>query len=163
MTGPLIITTTETDNPFDVDVGERPFLDLNYTQFDHRIKDLRVIGTWIVKGDRQPCLVIGEGDGRPLHKINPCVVPLDSLWKWTEEAGDEVETALMAIGFCDQLDTKSPHSNTDIIQVMDTVRLRLLDLKNMPPAPLGPRRIAGDITVRTSDGRTIQKDVWDDV
>jgi hypothetical protein len=162
MTGPLIINKADNFDPLAVDVGERPMLDLNHIQFDHLLGDLRVIGTWFAQGQKQPCLVIGEAY-RALPKINPCIVPLDNLWRWTEEAGDDVYTALMAIGFCDQLDTKSPHSNADILQVIDTVRARLTDLKNMPPAPLGPRRIAGHMTIRSSEGRTHQKDVWEDV
>lgn len=161
MTGPLIIKR-EARDPLAVDVGERPFLDLNVIHFDHRIKDLRVIGTWIAQGRKQPCLVIGEG-GRDLAKINPCVVPLDSLWRWSEESGDPRETAMMALGFCEQLDTKSPTNVDDIMQIVDTVRLRLHDLKNMPPAPIAARRIAGHIIIRTQDERTIEKDVWEDV
>lgn len=142
-------------------VKERPILDLNFTHFDHRIKDIRVIGSWMTDGSRDPCLVLAHGR-KDLQDITPCVVPLQSAWKWAEETCDNIECAMMAMDFCPHLGKNMNH-NDDVIQVIWTVRERLHDLIMMPPAPRRPLELQGHVTITHGDDVVSQKDVWDDV
>lgn len=162
MKTPLIINKDPVKLLMDTHVKERPALDLAYQHFNHRIKDLRVIGSWLCIGKREPCLVIVEVN-IPLPRTHPCVVPIGTMWEWAEEVEDQVKVAFMAIGFCEALSNKSPHNDDDIMQVIDTVRKRLHDLKQMPVAPLRDRKIAGHITVRQDGEIQTQRDIWDDV
>jgi hypothetical protein len=142
-------------------VKERPALDLMYMHFDHKIGDIRVIGTWLFIGNNDPCLVLVPAH-RSLAEVTPCVVPLSSAWKWAEETGNEYEAALLAIDFCPYLG-KNQGNNDDIFQIMSVVRSRLDDLIRMPPAPKRPLSITGHMT-KSLHGKIVeQRDIWDDV
>ena len=142
-------------------IKDRPILDLNFMHFDHRIKDIRVIGSWVLDGSRDPCLVL-VSIRAPLAECVPCVVPLASAWKWAEETCDHVECAGMAIDFCPHLG-KNMNDNSDVIQIIWTVRERLHDLIMMPPAPARPLDLAGHATITHHGEIVAQKEVWDDV
>lgn len=154
---PLLILNRDADAPI---AHERELLDLRHYHFSHRIRDLRVIGTWLRDKSQEECLVIVEAS-RPIEQCNPCVVRLSEMHKWSEEMGDQVYTALMAVEFCSHLANKNPGSTDDIFQVINTIRLRWTDLKNMPPAPLMPQRLAGHLTVHTEDEKTYQHEVYE--
>ena len=160
----MIISKTKHSPLWLPKVAERPVLDLSKVHFDHRIKDLRVMGSWIMnrQDHREPCLVILSAH-HPIGTQTPCIVPLSNAWRWAEESGDELDAAIMAVNFCDSLPHKSIQSTADITQVLSTVRSRLHDLLQMPPAPPKELEIAGHVSIHTSDERTIQKDIWDDV
>jgi hypothetical protein len=142
-------------------VKERPVLDLNYIHFDHKIRDIRVIGSWIFVGSKDPCLVLLPV-GRNIQLCQPCVVPLESAFLWAEETCDPIECAQMALGFADNLG-KNFNNTSHILQIIGTVRQRLHDLITMPPAPRRPLLITGHVTISHENEIVSQKDVLDDV
>ena len=162
MTGPLIINNQDLE-PWAVKVDQKPVLNLKYRAFDHRIRNLRVIGTWLMDDPgKQPCMVIVPA-GVSLPKTTPCVVPLNHGHLWAEETCDEIEAATMAIEFCVALGL-NPASTKDILQVLATVRDRLHDLILMPPTPPMDKELAGHLIIGRSDQEEPElKEVFRDV
>jgi hypothetical protein len=137
---------------------EKTALDLTRKYFDHNIRDIRVIGSWLQNTPaRSPCLVLVP-KGQDLKTAKPCVVPLGAAWQWAEETCDEVECVMLACEFCLHLG-KNPMHNPDIMQVISTVRDRLYDLINMPPEPLRERKVIGDVSIRIKDGPTMEREI----
>lgn len=143
-------------------VPERPVLDLSMRHFDHKIRGIRVIGTWLTSGSREPVLVLVPSN-KSLEKTIPCIITLTNAWKWTEDIGDMFWAAITAAGFAPALGL-NPIIAADIDRILDVVRNRLSDLLAMPPSPPRPRNIAGDVTlIDNNTGSVIQKDIYDDV
>ncbi len=157
---PLIINP---DNKTDgLVVPERPVIDLAIRHFDHKVRMFRIIGTWLKQGSREPCMVIIPRYQK-ISEITPCIIPLSSAWKWTEEVGDHIWSAHTAVSFAMVLPI-NPFSEPDVNLLLDVIRGRLSDLLSMPPAPDLGKDIAGDITMTDRNtGKVIQKDLMDDV
>ncbi len=158
---PQIITPGQPSKP--MAVPERPILDLSIRHFERKTGPFLLVGTWLKKGRREPCLVILPR----FHKIEnavPCVVPLSSAWRWSEEYGDELWAAITAVAFARVLPGLNHLKVSDVNKVLDAVRGSLGDLANMPPAPVTKRKIAGDLKFTNREtGEVTQKDILDDV
>lgn len=154
---PLIISPQDQSSP--VMTTERHVLDLKYTAFDHTVGKLRALGTWYLDRYVEPCMVIVRAD-RPIQSQTPCVVLLASAWKWAEETGNEVEAAVMATAFADTLGL-NPMREKDVFAVLDLVRGRLQDLIHMPEAPRMDRRLAGEALALTTDGKMIEREIYE--
>lgn len=145
---------------------ERPALKLSVQRFCHVTRGIRVIGTWLMSGSREPCLVLTNANiDLRSERLIPCVIPLSSAHRWTVEFGDPRHCArnVMAWLTVGAL-PGSPHDAKAHRAVFDAVQSRLTDLIHMPPAPFLGREIAGDITfTNRTTGEVIERDIIEDV
>lgn len=145
--------------------SERPALNLSRTAFSRVAKGgIRVMGTWHRddEGER-PCLVLVRAIDPPSRWM-PCIIRIDTVWVWTEEAGDPVKATEEAMYFAERLGL-NPFWSKDLVRIIAAVRDNLADLKSMPPAPPGERRVIGEVAVVEveSDEVIRQEDVVDHV
>lgn len=143
----------------------RTALDLSRRHFDRKVRDLRVIGTWLrlpgVGVVAQPCLVLLPWATERLREATPCVVPLNSAWRWAEpdRGGDVLWAVDEARTFCVLLG-KDPMRDADVMQVISTVADHVDDLVRMPPEPRAEARVVAEITGRIGDA-LIEQEVRD--
>lgn len=144
-------------------IKPRVAIDLRYQHFKHRVRDIDVFGTWYChsRNNWEPCLALLPAGVRPARAV-PCLVLLSNAWRWAEETCDHIECAEMALEFTLALG-KNPGRNQDIIQVIETVRGRLLDLLMMPPLPNRPLELTGDVTITREGEVVMQRELHDDV
>lgn len=150
MTAPLIIIPGQSRAPQRHFAAEdAPSLDLARRHFEHKVRDLRVIGTWLhVPGAyagavADPCLVLLPVNESRAKRATPCVIPLSSAWRWAEPpTGDPIWCAMEARKFCELLG-KDGGNDKHVWQVMVTVLDRIGDLLAIPPEPPAPTRVVG--------------------
>ncbi|KEP68788.1 hypothetical protein DL1_08535 [Thioclava dalianensis] len=139
-----------------------PILDLNLRHAAYRRGSLEIILTWILTTGR-PCLVLVPTRMRPSHEdVTPCIVPLDSVWKWTEEVGDPAEAAKMSLQFADALGFNTLDPRT-VMAIAAAVRDHISDLLQMPPLSLvAARETVADVIVTDLDtGKTKEQEITD--
>lgn len=157
---PTIIMPGQSNAP--LIVPERPVIDLSIRHFERRTGPFTLIGTWLKTETREPCLVILPRF-RKIEQSVPCIIPLSSAWRWSEEYGDPLWAALTAIGFAKVMPSLDPLKVSDVNKVLDAVRGCLGDLAAMPPSVF-ERKIAGDMKFTNREtGEVTQKDIFDDV
>lgn len=131
----------------------RPALDLTRYHWRHQRSDLTVYGTWWLAEDSGPkaCLVLTSvhNQGR---RAPPCVVLLDQAWMWSEEIGDPVRAAKVAVSFVDALgltpDVKSA------FRVRSIIVDHLHDLLTLPPMPdaMRVKAVLGEAKIKSREG-----------
>lgn len=137
----------------------RPALDLTRYHLRHRHGDITVFLTWWLAEDSGPlpCLVLVPTNDQSWERCTPCVVPINHAWVWSEEKGDPVRAAKMAVGFVDALrQAPSPQS---AFRVRGIIIDHLGDLLTMPPMPASMRQrvVLGEAKVTAREaGRVIR-------
>lgn len=126
----------------------QPALDLAYVWQEHPRGDLTVLLTWLFNGtDRttaQPCMVLMRTTQRmDRGEWTPCVVTLDSLWKWTPQTwgkGGEIACGNIARGFADCLGF-NPNNTSIALTIIGVIEDHIPDLCAMPVAPVLPTSV----------------------
>lgn len=137
----------------------RPALDLTRYHFRQRHGDITVYGSWWLAEDSgpRPCLVLIPTNKQSWEKATPCVVMLDQAWVWSEEIGDPVHAAKVAMQFVDMLG--QPPSPKSAFRVRGIIIDHLGDLLAMPPMPEAMRvnTVIGEAKVTAREtGRVIR-------
>lgn len=126
---------------------DHPALDLTRYHFRQQHGDVTVFGTWWLGEDSgpSPCLVLIPTRERP--GMVPCCVPLNHAWVWSEEIGNPVFAARMALAMANSLGLGATPSNA--IRVRSIVVDHLDDLIKLPPMPdsMRPRVVIGEAKV----------------
>lgn len=112
----------------------RPALDLARYHARHTYGDITLYLTWWLAEDSgpRPCIVLVPTHKRS-HRPVPCVVHLNGSWVWSEEIGDPVRAANMAIEFVDLLG--QPPSPQSAFRIRGIIIDHLQDLLTIPPMP----------------------------
>ncbi len=96
--------------------------------------DILCFGTWYGESDR-PCLALVPARAVISHeRVTPCIVPLDTAWKWTEELGDIRDCAATCIQFAHALGL-NPHDKASVLLLLTVIRDHIGDLLSMPIKP----------------------------
>lgn len=141
-----------------VEAPKRPALDLTRTHFVQRHGDIVVYGSWWLADESgpRPCLVLLPAHRQSWQKATPCVVPIETAWRWSEAIGDPEYAARMAFEFAQWLglDVNNPQN---IFRVRAIVADHLGDLLRMPPMPDDMRRnvVIGEAKLRDVEGDRI--------
>lgn len=127
---------------------ERHALDLTRYHAKRVLGDITVYLTWWLADDSGPkqCIVLVRTHDRPAEMV-PCVVPLNHAWIWSEEIGNPVQAAKMAIEFVDAL-RQAPNEKS-AFRVRGIIIDHLGDLLNMPPMPeaMRTREVVGEAKI----------------
>jgi hypothetical protein len=145
----------------------RPILDLTRNAWKQRHGDITVHGTWYWdEDDRQwvPCLALVPA-ASVLHfeRVQPCLVPVDHAWAWSEEQGGWPYVAQTALTFAAALGM--PPDTKSVIRVAALIRDHIEDLvKRVPPRPPDSEEtiITADAVAKI-DGRSQHTEVRDRV
>lgn len=121
------------------------------------------IGTWLHEDGRQrPCMVLIRAGEEGHDHTDPCVIPLEGAWRWSEDIGDGAFAARQIAHFVQKL-RMSP-SKRSFIRLGMFVHDCLDDLLTMPVRGPGmPNAVIAEVTITDHDGRTQEVELVDDV
>lgn len=146
----------------------RPILDLGVYAWRKTFGDIEAFGTWVGALEPRPCLVlIRAGDyGRDHREVTPCVLRMDSIWRFDErlaEAPQIRETAVEMARFALMMRFEpTPQMMTRLLSI---VRSLIEDIIRIPPRPPADRtRVAGEMGVTNPlTGQREEFEIHDDV
>lgn len=145
----LILPPSELDRPTLI----RPALDLTRYAWRHQRSDITVYGTWWLAEDSgpKPCLVLTSSHNQG-RRAPPCVVLLDQAWMWSEEIGDPVRAAKVAMEFVDALGLTADVKSA--FRVRSIIVDHLHDLLTMPVMPNAMRvsTVLGEAKITSREG-----------
>lgn len=121
------------------------------------------IGTWVHENGRQrPCMVLirtGEEGG---DHTDPCMIPLETAWRWSEEIGDPRWCARVTAAFAQKL--RIGVDRRTLIRLTMFIHDCLGDLLTIPPH--GPRLAEtpiAEVTITDEHGKTREVELSADV
>lgn len=134
-------------------------LDLSHAV--HRRGPITIWMTWNWITGR-PVMILTPTDRRISHQRTvPCIIPMDTCWKWDEDRGDQEDANFTAAMFCGALGL-DPYNIRDIFKVQSAIRDHLEELIRMPPLPEDTRRKVAEMEIHEANsGRTITKEISD--
>jgi hypothetical protein len=135
---------------------EDHILDLSKRLWSTSRYGLTVIGTWVRLGGRwRPCMAILR-ENRP--EFQPCVVPLDNAWQWSDAVGDPVPRA---VAMLPRLGV-DPTNPDNVHKLVSLVNSRMRDLVAMPPRPADAEEHANpvaNVTLSSDLSGTIEVEI----
>lgn len=152
----------------------RPALDLNQVHFQRIKNGIRVMGTWLFKGNKHaPCLVLTPAGSMPLAGVVvPVVIPLSEAWRYAvtrEPGGDTIgDPTHVCIAINEWLGSGilpgNPHNPRDHFAVLDAINDNIRDLYAMPPRRPTRAVIVGEaITTNLETGASEVSEIKDHV
>jgi hypothetical protein len=142
-------------------------LDLTKQAWTRRRRSLSLMayGTWIKQGaDTQPCIaIIRDGEEYSEH-TQPCIIPLDVAWVWSQEVGDGRRSMRQAYQFCQVL--RIGDDPRTVMRLTEFIHDMLGDLVSMPPihpADVIEETVIGELTITDQHGKTREVALTDDV
>lgn len=144
----------------------RPTLDLRRYHWRQVHGDLEAFGTWYGTEGR-PCLVIVPAHRAWGRRVVPCIIRMDSIWRFDEHAtaGEPQvirEVAQELTHMCALLGLPPiPLSATRLLSI---VRNHVGDVLSIPPRPRDLHRVVAEMEVtNASTGRTSEVVIHDDI
>lgn len=152
-----------------LNLNARPVIDLAMSAFETTHKGIRVTGTWFMDPETnrsQPCLALTD-TRRPVRSSVPCIITLDTAWRWTVEMGEpEHVWPLIRSWIAEGILPGTPTNDPDLWTVFDAVQCRLRDMMTMPPMPMipalkyrTPPEQVGELVIREKNSGKVLKEL----
>lgn len=137
-----------------------PAFKLDMSKSVYERGDIRVYMTWNFDTGR-PCIVMTPNVRRIAPgRVIPCVITLDTMWKWMEGSPGRFDAYETARTFAPALGL--PDTANSIMRILGLVRDYLEELTHMPPVPsYGSITRADAIITDPETGRETHKEIID--
>jgi hypothetical protein len=124
--------------------------------------DITVFLTWNLIDGRPSMVLVPTINAMTHERCIPCVVPLESAWRWSREHWVSENTPIkQAQRFLENLGF-NPNNKKSVIRLMSIVNDYLGDLIKMPPLPKEREEFAADALITdNTTGKVVHKEIKD--
>lgn len=120
------------------------------------------IGTWLHEDGRQrPCMVLIPSGSEGNDHLDPCVIPLEGVWRWSEDIGDPRYTARQTVEFARKLGLAE--EKRALIRLGMFIHDCLDDLLTMPVQGPINARVVAEVTITDENGKTREVELTEHV
>lgn len=124
---------------------------------------LTLIGTWMRDADdrwRPALVIVRRGEEGSDHTI-PCIVSVDRAWIWEPRVGDAAQAARTCLEFARAL--RLGEDPRTLVRLHLIINDHLGDLLHIKPRRPQEQEVVGEVTIRDSTGRMVEREMLEDV